>query len=236
VPLGHGDRVDTSRSLPSREETFPTFTSSLPAGTASQLQAHTPPPSDSPRRDSTGRWRLVCWRQAASRSSVTESILHARPVVSRRDLSYHHLIPTRGHCRCRPSWPRSLTTEREANDSSRDVCPSRIRLRPPNHGRAVTELQLQMLDIGLRQLLSATFGSVQGRERQYIIVDLTVTETPGFLRETARGDVGLTRRFTTNTVPTLPTLSTFSALSPIGQARRQAAASPSDFTSPRRWW
>ena len=41
----------------------------------------------------------------------------------------------------------------------------------------------------------------------------------------------LTRRFTTNTVPTLPTLSSLALpLSPIGQARRQAAES-ADLTS-----
>jgi len=49
-----------------------------------------------------------------------------------------------------------------------------------------------MLDTDLRQLLLATFDSVQGRERQYIIVDLTITETPGFPRETARINIGFT--------------------------------------------
>jgi len=117
-----------------------------------------------------------------------------------------------------------------------------------------------MLDIGLRQLLSATFGSVQGRERQYIIVDLTVTETPGFLRETARGDVGLTRRFTTNTVPdaayTLYLLGTLPnrageetgcsqsfrlhvGASVVVRDRRRAARvspSPPDFTHIRQGW
>lgn len=43
---GHGDRVDNSRFLPSRDETFPSFTSALRAGIAGQLQAHNPPSSD----------------------------------------------------------------------------------------------------------------------------------------------------------------------------------------------